>query len=87
MSLIAKLPQMEDKALGVLEENAKRLEQIGLTCTTDGRSGPDPRHPGRGGRPTRGEARQGEGSQAGVRQAVGEATCQSPQGRGRPALI
>ncbi len=29
MSLIAKLPQMEDKALGVLEENAKRLEQSG----------------------------------------------------------
>ncbi len=29
MDVIAKLPQMEDKALGVLGENAKRLEQTG----------------------------------------------------------
>jgi hypothetical protein len=29
MDVVAKLPQMEDKALGVLEENAKRLEQAG----------------------------------------------------------
>lgn len=29
MDVIAKLPHMEDKALGVLGENAKRLEQTG----------------------------------------------------------